>query len=160
VNTFGDRLNRLFERARERGRPLTNEDIERLTNGRISANHVWRLRHGRNHNPGLDTLQLLADVFGVALDYFGGYDDESDEGAIRRALAQPELREVVVRLGTVQVSPRDAARLARIVDVLLADADDPNVAALSNDLGQNHRTTESGEASYQARSADRPAAES
>jgi hypothetical protein len=36
-----------------------------------------------------------------------------------RALAQPELREVVVRLGTVQVSPRDAARLARIVDVLL-----------------------------------------
>jgi hypothetical protein len=53
---------------------------------------------------------------------------------------------VVVRLGTVQVSPRDAARLARIVDVLLADADDPNVAALSNDLGQNHRTTESGEA--------------
>lgn len=160
MNAFADRLNRLFKRARVRGQPLTNEDIERLTDGRISANHVWRLRHGRNHNSGLDTLQILAGVFGVALDYFGGYDDESDEGAIRRALAQPELREVVVRLGTVQVSPRDAARLARIVGVLLADADDPNVAALSNDLSQNHRTTESGEASYHARSADRQAAES
>jgi len=41
VNDFGDRLNRLFERARARGQPLTNEDIERLTNGRIRANHVW-----------------------------------------------------------------------------------------------------------------------
>jgi len=134
VNAFGDRLNRLFKRARAQGRPLTNEDIERLTNGRISANHVWRLRNGRNHNPGLDTLQILAGVFGVALDYFGGYDDEDDEGAIRRALAQPELRELVVRLGEVQVSPRDAARLARIVDVLLADANDPDVTASGNDL--------------------------
>ncbi len=135
MNAFGDRLNRLFKRARAQGRPLTNEDIERLTNGRISANHVWRLRHGRNHNPGLDTLQLLAGAFGVALDYFGGHDDEGDEEAIRRALTQPELREVVVRLATVQVSPRDAVRLARIMDVLLADADDPNVTALSNDHG-------------------------
>jgi len=132
VNAFGDRLNRLFERARAEGRPLTNEDVERLTNGRISANHVWRLRNGRNHNPGLDTLQLLAGVFGVALDYFGGGDDEGDEDAIRRALAQPELRGLVVRLGTAQVSPRDAARLAGIVEVLLADADDCDIAALSN----------------------------
>ena len=135
MNTFGDRLNRLFERARAQGQPLTNEDIERITNGRISANHVWRLRHGRNHNPGLDTLQLLAGVFGVALDYFGGYDDEGDEEAIRRALAQPELRAVVVRLATAQVSPRDAARVARIMDVLLADADDLDVAAVRNDHG-------------------------
>ncbi len=135
MHAFGDRLNRLFERARAQGQPLTNEDIERITNGRISANHVWRLRHGRNHNPGLDTLQLLAGVFGVALDYFGGYDDEGDEEAIRRALAQPELRAVVVRLATAQVSPRDAARVARIMDVLLADADDLDVAAVRNDHG-------------------------
>ena len=160
MNDFGDRLNRLFERARARGQPLTNEDIERLTNGRIRANHVWRLRHGRNHNPGLDTLQLLAGVFGVALDYFGGHDDEGDEEAIRRALAQPDLRALVVRLGTVQVSPRDAVRLLKIVDVLLADADDPDVAASSNDLGLNHITSESAEVSCYVRSTDRWAAES
>jgi len=119
---FADRLNELFARARAQGRSLTNEDVERLTNGRISANHVWRLRNGRNHNPGLDTLQLLAGVFGVALDYFGGGDDEGDEDAIRRALARPELRVLVTRLGTADVTPRDAVRLAKVLDAFLGDA--------------------------------------
>ena len=121
MSTFADRLNRLFDRARARGEPLTNEEVERRTGGLVSANHVWRLRNGRNQNPGLETLQALADVFGVSLDYFAGRDEAGDEGAIRRALAQPELRSLVARLGTAQVSPRDAARLAGIVDVFLKD---------------------------------------
>ena len=96
-----------------------------MTHGRISANHVWRLRNGRNHNPGLDTLQYLAGVFGVALDYFAGHDDEGDEDVIRRALARPELRVLVTRLGTADVTPRDAARLARVLDAFLDDAAAP-----------------------------------
>ena len=121
MHVFADRLNSLFERARARGEPLTNEDIERRTNGVVSANHVWRLRNGRNQNPGLETLQALAEVFGVALDYFAGRDDVGDEAAIHRALAQPEFRDLVARLGTARVSPRDAARLAGIVEAFLAE---------------------------------------
>ena len=118
-HAFAERLNLLFERAWLRGEPMTNEDVERLTHGAVSANHVWRLRSGRNPNPGLGTLQALAEVFGVALDYFAGREDAGDEAAIRRALAQPEFRDLVARLGTAQVSPRDAARLAGIVDAFL-----------------------------------------
>lgn len=118
---FAERLNGLFERARARGEPLTNEDVERLTGGLISANHVWRLRNGRNPNPGLETVQALADVFGVALDYFAGRDDGGDDAAIRRVLAQPELRGLVARLGTSRVSGRDAVRLANIVEAFLAE---------------------------------------
>ena len=118
---FADRLNKLFERAQARGEPLTNQDVERLTGGFITTNHVWRLRNGRNPNPGLETLQALAAVFGVALDYFAGHDEDSDEAAIRLALAQPELRGLVARLGTSQVSGRDAARLANIVEAFLAE---------------------------------------
>lgn len=122
--TFAERLNRLFERERARGRALTNEDIERLTDGAVSANHVWKLRHNRRANPTLETLQALARVFGVGLDYFGGGEpaENQDEVAIRRALAQPEVRHIVARMGTRIVTPRDAARMARILDVLLDDA--------------------------------------
>lgn len=134
VIAFADRLNQLFERARAQGQPLTNEDIERLTNGRIRSNHVWRLRNGRNHNPGLDTLQLLTGVFGVALDYFAGHDDEGDEDVIRRALARPELRVLVTRLGTADVTPRDAARLARVLDAFLDDATAPGDTGRPDDL--------------------------
>ena len=118
---FADRLNRLFDRARVQGAPLSNEEVERRTGGVVSANHVWRLRNGRNQNPGLETLQALADVFNVSLDYFAGRDEESDEAAIHQALAQPELRSLVARLGTARVNPRDAARLAAIVEVFLND---------------------------------------
>jgi transcriptional regulator with XRE-family HTH domain len=124
IQVFADRLNSLFERARARGESLTNEDIERRTGGLVSANHVWRLRNGRNQNPGLETVQALADVFGVALDYFAGRDEPSDEAAIRRALAQPEFRGLVARLGTTQVSQRDASRLAAIVEAFLAQDGD------------------------------------
>lgn len=116
---FADQLNRLFDRARARGEPLTNEEVERRTGGRLSANHVWRLRTGRNANPGLETLELLAGVFGVSLDYFAGRDNDADEAAIRRALAQPELRSIVTRLGTSDVSARDTARLSGIIDAFL-----------------------------------------
>ena len=128
--TFAERLNLLFERARARGQPLTNEDVERLTNGAITANHVWRLRNGRNTNPTLETLQRLAAVFGVALDYFGGQDEAPDEAAIRRALAQPELRSLMARLGQNVLSADDTARMAQIVDIFLTKphekADEPD----------------------------------
>ncbi len=116
---FAERLNVLFERARARGQPLTNEDVERLTNGAITANHVWRLRNGRNANPTLETVQQLATAFGVSLDYFGGREDGTDDVAIRRALAQPELRHLVARLGTNVLDARDAARMAQIVEIFL-----------------------------------------
>jgi len=118
-STFAERLNLLFERARTRGQPLTNDDVERLTNGAISANHVWRLRNGRNPNPGLETVQRLAEVFGVALDYFAGREEDAHEAAIRRALTQPELRPVVARLGMNPLSAHDAARMAQLVDLFL-----------------------------------------
>jgi transcriptional regulator with XRE-family HTH domain len=93
--TFSDRLNLLFERARARGEPLANEDVEQRTGGLVTANHVWRLRNGRSQNPGLETLQALADVFGVGLDYFAGREDDRD-AAIQRALAQPKWRDLVL----------------------------------------------------------------
>jgi transcriptional regulator with XRE-family HTH domain len=119
--TFADRLNLLFERARAHGTPLTNEDVERLSKGAISANYVWRLRHSPHANPSLQTLEALADVFGVGLDYFRGKVDDADEAAIRRAVAQPDVRHLVARLGTRALSPRDAARMAEIMEIFLRD---------------------------------------
>ncbi len=84
--------------------------------GQGLSDHVWRLRNGRNLNPGLDTLQALANVFDVSLDFLASRDERDNEALIRRALAQPELRGLVARLGSAQVSPRDAARLAGIID--------------------------------------------
>lgn len=123
---FADRLNLLFERARSQGHPLSNQDVERLTHGALSANHIWRLRNGYNQNPSLETIQLLADLFGVSLDFFRGHDDVSEDDAVRRALAQPELRSMVARLGLIHgvMHPRDVARLAQIIDLFVRDIDD------------------------------------
>jgi transcriptional regulator with XRE-family HTH domain len=119
--TFAQRLNLLFERARLQGTPLTNEDVERLSNGAITANYVWRLRHSPRANPTLQTLEALADVFGVGLDYFRGKVENDDEAAIRRAMAQPDVRHLVAKLGTQPLSPQDSARMAQIVEIFLRD---------------------------------------
>lgn len=136
--TFADRLNLLFERARLRGQPLTNEDVERLSNGAITANYVWRLRNGRAINPSLQTLEVLADVFGVGLDYFRGHTEAADEAALRRAMAQPEVRHLVARMGTRAISPQDAARMAEILEIFLRDAQETpqdSDAAASSESG-------------------------
>jgi len=122
IETFADRLNLLFERARVQGNPLTNEDVERLSGGAISANYVWRLRSGRNPNPSLRTLEILADAFGVGLDYFRGDVDANEEAAIRRAAAQPDVRHFVARLGTRALKPEDVTRMAEILEIFLRDA--------------------------------------
>lgn len=63
-------------------------------------------------------------MFGVALDYFGGQNEAPDEAAIRRALAQPELRSMMARLGRSVLSTDDATRMAQIVDIFLTKPHD------------------------------------
>lgn len=54
----------------ERGRQYTYGQVQRATGNRITASYVWKLRTGAMSNPGLSTLEALADFFEVPLSYF------------------------------------------------------------------------------------------
>ena len=78
------------------------------TNGQLSAPYLHALRSGRIEKPGLDKMRLLADFFGVDLNYFSppsageppstGISTEM-ERAVRQAMEQPLLREISLGVG-------------------------------------------------------------
>ena len=64
--TFADRLQMLMD---ERG--WTQADLARETG--INTSNIAYLVNGKTKDPRLQTLLLLADAFGVSLDYLTGY---------------------------------------------------------------------------------------
>ena len=58
----------LFKHGHDRGLPVTYRAVAEATGERV--NNLFRIRHGRNLNPGLRTLSALVNYFGTDLGYF------------------------------------------------------------------------------------------
>jgi transcriptional regulator with XRE-family HTH domain len=64
--------------------PRTSDEVARAisaaTGTAISGTAVWKLQTGRNENPTLKTLTILATFFAVPLGFFGHDDDAAQIG--------------------------------------------------------------------------------
>ena len=68
-NRFAERLKELRTEA-----GLTQEQLSKALNGEItpSAIGLWELK---KRTPNLDAVMILAEYFGVTLDYIAGFED-------------------------------------------------------------------------------------
>lgn len=77
--SFAARLNRLFDTIYPPGRgPYCSRELVQALEGRglaLSAPYLSQLRLGRRGNPSLETMELIAEFFGIRSDYFTGCDE-------------------------------------------------------------------------------------
>jgi transcriptional regulator with XRE-family HTH domain len=115
---FAERLNKLFEAHRSPdGDEYTLTEVRDATKGLLSIAYLSMLRSGGITRPRLDKVQLLADFFGVSVSYFTGSEGTPEteiSDALRRALAEPEVRELALRAG--ELAPEERALYLRLLD--------------------------------------------
>jgi transcriptional regulator with XRE-family HTH domain len=125
-DSFTARLRYLFaSRLRADGSRWTLNAVARATAGRLSTQQVYALYSGQSANPTLETLCALADVFGVAPDFFVRGDalaeaQRQNEHAYSTLIADPQVAFVSRRMG--QMSPADKALIAEFVRRLSVSA--------------------------------------
>lgn len=125
-DSFTARLRYLFaSRLRADGSRWTLNAVARATGGRLSTQQVYALYSGQSANPTLETLRALADVFGVAPDFFVRGDalveaQRQSEHAYSTLIADPQVAFVSRRMG--QMSPADKALIAEFVRRLSVSA--------------------------------------
>lgn len=77
-DTFAERLNRLFASIYPPGRgPYRNIEVTRALSRRghaMSGPYLSQLRTGQRTHPSRQTIDLLAEFFGVGSDYLSGVD--------------------------------------------------------------------------------------
>ncbi|GAA3339778.1 hypothetical protein GCM10020358_24780 [Amorphoplanes nipponensis] len=126
--TFADRLDELFRTV------VTSEG--RLYSTRaaaaalaelgcpVSHTHVGKLRRGEA-DPRRSEMQAFATLFGVSLAYFTQDDDDSEvDRRLARALGDPAIQAVAMRMGEAEMSAAGKAAVAAMVEqvVLLEQA--------------------------------------
>ena len=125
-DSFTARLRYLFaSRLRADGSRWTLNAVARATGGRLSTQQVYALYSGQSANPTLETLRALADVFGVAPDFFVRGDalaeaQRQGEHAYTALIEDPQVAFVSRRMG--QMTPADKALIAEFVRRLSASA--------------------------------------
>ncbi len=120
--TFADRLNYLFAtRLAPSGKPWTLQAISVATGGKIPVPYLSMLRKGKIAAPAWDRVQMLADIFGVAPNYFSdgqalpeNFQPSSVDLALQRALTRPSIRPIVLRAGAY--GERQLALLLELMD--------------------------------------------
>ncbi|GAA1801877.1 hypothetical protein GCM10009682_24700 [Luedemannella flava] len=118
--TFAARLDELF-------RTVVNSD-GRLYSTRAAASaltalgtpvshtHVGKLRRGEA-DPRRSEMQAFATLFGVSLSYFTHDDDDNEvERRLARALGDPAIQAVAMRMGEADMSAEGKAAVAAMVE--------------------------------------------
>jgi transcriptional regulator with XRE-family HTH domain len=101
----GERIRRLRELAGLSPRGLGKLSI-------LAGTGIWNIEHGKNKNPTLETLQDIADVFGVRVSYLtNGEGDEPSPEQLASAVAASRRSEP--RRRAAKLAARRAAKVAR-----------------------------------------------
>lgn len=119
AESFQARLRYLFTTTRQAtGAPWSFNAVARASGGHISVQAVYRLYTKAGANPSLETIRILAGVFGVDPDYFvrpGALREQQEwlEQAYAQLEADPHIAFVSRRMG--RMSEADKALLVEFV---------------------------------------------
>jgi transcriptional regulator with XRE-family HTH domain len=107
--SLADKLNYLFSTAHPKDRgPYTHQEVQAATT--VSSSLLSALRSGKATNPTKETLQRLANFFGVEPAYF--FDDQAAEETIAQLGLLAALRDN----GVAQLAMRAAGLSAESLD--------------------------------------------
>jgi len=138
TDTFQTRLRYLFSTTRQpTGAPWSFNAVARASGGHISVQAVYRLYTKAGANPSLETIRVLAGVFGVEPDYFVRPDAlreqrERIEQAYAQLEADPHIAFVSRRMG--RMSEADKALLVEFVRRLTDQTEQSEIAPISPHL--------------------------
>jgi transcriptional regulator with XRE-family HTH domain len=113
---FAERLNRLFDTVQPPGRgPYRDSDVVQTLARRglmLSGPYLSQLRRGARTNPSIDTVEMIAEFFGVHTDYFTdageAYRRRVDEELYWRGLSRdPDVGSLVTALTDLPPETRD-----------------------------------------------------
>lgn len=111
---FADLLNHLFAtHLSPRGKPYTLKEVSDGTDGFFSIAYLSLLRRGGIERPSPERIRMLADFFGVGVAYFVGEDPTFEarqstmDEALRRVLADPQVREFAMRVNEYSLEERE-----------------------------------------------------
>ncbi len=141
TRTLADRLNHLFATVKPAGREsFSNQEVATATG--LSASLLRYLRSGERDNPTIQTLEALAQFFGVPVAYF--YDDDAAArieqqlsqlqamAALQQALQRDGVQQLATRMG--ELSDGGIAAIAQLVDLLLAKEHGPRRPTVRKDV--------------------------
>lgn len=99
-------LNHLFETPRAHGRPYTLTEVSKATG--LSVPYLSLLRKGAIRDVSFQRMAILAQFFRVSLEYFcpEGPPVEPLDDDVREALAQPLVRDLVLRVAHASLAQR------------------------------------------------------
>lgn len=99
-------LNHLFETPRAHGRPYTLTEVSKATG--LSVPYLSLVRKGAIRDVSLQRAAVLARFFHVSLAYFCPEESPVEllDDDIREALAQPLVRELMLRVARVSLGQR------------------------------------------------------
>jgi len=124
--TFADQLDELFRTVvNSEGRPYSTRAAAAALTALgcpVSHTHVGKLRRGEA-DPRRSEMQAFATLFGVSLAYFTQDDGDADR-RLSRALGDPAIQAVAMRMGEAEMSAAGKAAVAAMVEqvVLLEQA--------------------------------------
>lgn len=103
---FSTLFNLLFEHVRdENGQVYTDAHVSRATN--MSQSSISALRRNITNNPRLDNVKVIADFFGVSLNYFSA---QTQEEAINLIATRKHQKSADIELATRLTNLSDEAR--------------------------------------------------
>jgi len=143
TDTFQTRLRYLFTTTRQpTGALWSFNAVARASGGHISVQAVYRLYTKAGANPSLETIRVLAGVFGVEPDYFVRPDamrerQEQVEQAYAQLEADPNIAFVSRRMGSM--SGADKALLVEFVRRLSNEPDTPITRQLHAAVDEQER---------------------
>lgn len=118
--SFAERLDWLFRHARDRatGKPYSVRQVaaELTQQGfKISHTHLSNLRQGRAPDPRRSVIDAIAGFFEQPPSFFTGVPEGSRPDLVQ-ALADPNIKQVAMRLVDAQLSPEGHAAVVAMIE--------------------------------------------
>lgn len=104
----------LIESGKQRGVPVTYRAIAEGSGE--SLNNVYRIHHGQNVNPGIQTLSTLAQYFQTDLGFFDCKSKEEATAYLGKTV--PEKTFEAVALRTKDISPAGMKKIMELIDLI------------------------------------------
>ncbi|MFF5175407.1 hypothetical protein ACFY3U_22630 [Micromonospora sp. NPDC000089] len=118
--TFAQRLNWLFLHVTDpAGKPYSVRHVANELTRRgfkISHTHLSNLRQGRTPDPRRSVVDAIAAFFGQPPSFFAEASEDQHEQRLVRALNDPHIKQVAMRLIDARLSPEGHAAVVAMIE--------------------------------------------
>ena len=118
-NTFGEKLDRLFEENRKPdGRQYSQKELVESAPGVLSRVYLWRLRTGRATRPSYLAVSAITNFFGVDAGYFFGSDNAEPKSVERNTTVDQKNLSRKIALRSAELDLEDQKTILFMIEAI------------------------------------------